>query len=106
MTALALTTAQRSVLAPGIQTLAEAGIAGVDVPSGQGLLLPVGTPREIVMRVNSMVNQALNSDEVRKGFIARGFTPAPATPEAFAAFLVAEMQKYSELIKRLNVTLE
>lgn len=80
LTALALTTAQRSVLAPGIQTLAEAGIAGVDVPSGQGLLLPVGTPREIVMRVNSMVNQALNSDEVKKGFIARGFTPAPAKP--------------------------
>ncbi|MSQ53399.1 MAG: tripartite tricarboxylate transporter substrate binding protein [Betaproteobacteria bacterium] len=104
--ALALTTAQRSALAPGIPTMAEAGIKGVDVPSGQGLLTPAGTPREIVMRINAVVNQALNSDEVKKAFMAIGFTPAPATPEAFAAFLASEMQKYSELIKRLNVTIE
>lgn len=106
LSALALTTARRSVLAPGIPTLAETGINGVDVPSGQGLLTPAGTPREVVMRINSVVNQALNTDEVRKAFMARGFTPAPGTPEAFAAFLAAEMQKYSELIKRLNVVIE
>jgi tripartite-type tricarboxylate transporter receptor subunit TctC len=104
--ALALTTAQRSVLAPGIPTLAETGIAGVDVTSGQGLLTPAGTPREVVARINAVVNQALNTDEVKKAFMARGFTAAPATPEAFAAFLASEMQKYSELIKRLNVTIE
>lgn len=104
--ALALTTTQRSMLAPGIPTLAETGISGVDVTSGQGLLTPAGTPREVVARINAVVNQALNTDEVKKAFMARGFTAAPATPEAFAAFLASEMQKYSELIKRLNVTIE
>jgi len=104
--ALALTTTQRSMLAPGIPTLAETGISGVDVTSGQGLLTPAGTPREVVVRINAVVNQALNTDEVKKAFMARGFTAAPATPEAFAAFLASEMQKYSELIKRLNVTIE
>ncbi|MFM9969724.1 MAG: Bug family tripartite tricarboxylate transporter substrate binding protein [Burkholderiales bacterium] len=106
LTALALTTASRSPLAPGIQTLAEAGIAGVDVPSGQGLLAPLGTPREIVFRINGVVNQALATEEVRKNFMARAFMPAPRTPEEFATFLQSEYQKYLELTKRLNVTLE
>lgn len=106
LTALALTTAARSPLAPGIQTLAEAGIAGVDVPSGQGLLAPLGTPREVVVRLNGVVNQALATEEVRKNFMARAFMPAPRTPEEFTAFLQSEYQKYLELTRRLNVTLD
>ena len=106
LTALALTTQARSPLAPGIPTLSETGISGVDVPSGQGLLAAAGTPREIVVRLNSIVNQALNSDEVRKNFMARAFMPAPRTPEEFASFLQSEYQKYAELIKRLNVNIE
>jgi tripartite-type tricarboxylate transporter receptor subunit TctC len=106
LTALGLTTVARSPLAPGIPTLAEAGISGVDVPSGQGLLAPLGTPREIVFRLNGVVNQALATEEVRKNFMARAFMPAPRTPEEFAAFLQSEYQKYLELTKRLNVSVE
>ena len=69
-------------------------------------LAAAGTPREIVVRLNSIVNQALNSDEVRKNFMARAFMPAPRTPEEFASFLQSEYQKYAELIKRLNVNIE
>ena len=106
LSALALTTLTRSPLAPGVPTLVETGINGVDVPSGQGLLAPAGTPREIVGRINAIVNQALSTEEVRKNFMARAFMPAPKSPEEFAAFLQSEYQKYAELIKRLNVTLE
>lgn len=106
LSALALTTSSRSPLAPGVPTLIETGISGVDVPSGQGLLAAAGTPREVVMRINGIVNQALNTEEVRKNFMARAFMPAPKSPEEFAAFLQSEYQKYAELIKRLNVSIE
>jgi tripartite-type tricarboxylate transporter receptor subunit TctC len=104
--ALAVTSATRSPLVPGVATMAETGVANVEVPSGQGLLMPVGVPREIVTRVNAVVNEALATEEVRKAFMARGFTPAPNTPEGFGAFLVAEYQKYADLTKRISITLE
>jgi tripartite-type tricarboxylate transporter receptor subunit TctC len=104
--ALAQTAATRSPLAPAVPTLAETGISGVEVPSGQGLLAPAGTPREVILRINSVINRALATDEVRKSFESRGFMPAPNTPEAFGAFLQSEYQKYLDLTKRINLVLD
>jgi tripartite-type tricarboxylate transporter receptor subunit TctC len=104
--ALAQTAGSRSVLAPGVLTMAEAGVRGVEVPSGQGLLAPAGTPRDVVFAINSVVNRALNTEEVRKSFLSRGFMPAPATPEAFGEFLESEAKKYAQLLKRLDLKLQ
>ena len=80
--------------------------SNVEVPSGQGLLMPAGTPRDIVSRVNAAINQALATEEVKKAFMARGFTPAPNTPEGFGAFLQSEYQKYADLTARIQINLE
>jgi tripartite-type tricarboxylate transporter receptor subunit TctC len=104
--ALAVTTAKRSTLVPEIPTVAEAGVPGFDVPSATGILAPAGTPREIIVKVNTAINQALATEEVRQRLNAQGFEPAPATPEEFGAFLASEVRKYAKLIRDAGVRLD
>ena len=104
--ALAVTTARSSALVPGVPSVAESGVPGFDVPSATGILAPAGTPREIVAKINSAINRALATGEVRQRLNAQGFEPAPATPEEFAAFLASEVRKYARIIQEAGVRID
>ncbi len=97
--ALAVTTAQRSKLAPDLPTMAEAGVPGFDISTWFGLLAPAGTPREVIAKWNADVVRILNSPEVRERLTAQGAEPAPTTPEQFAAFIGQELRKYARIVK-------
>jgi len=97
--ALAVTTAERSKLAPELPTMAEAGLAGFDISTWFGLFAPAGTPQDVIAKWNAEVAKILNSPEMREKLIAQGAEPSPDTPEQFAAFVKSEIAKYAKIIK-------
>jgi tripartite-type tricarboxylate transporter receptor subunit TctC len=97
--ALAVTTAKRSILAPELPTMAEAGVPGFDISTWYGLFAPVGTPAVIVAKWNAEVTRILNTPDVRARFVADGAEPAPDTPEQFSRFIAAELAKYARIVK-------
>jgi tripartite-type tricarboxylate transporter receptor subunit TctC len=97
--ALAVTSAQRSSIAPDIPTLAESGVPGYDVTSWYGLMVPAGTPGEIVARLNAAAATALRHPEVRQRFASTDLDPAASTPEQFGAHVRAEVAKWAKVIK-------
>ncbi len=97
--ALAVTTAQRSKLAPDLPTMAEAGLPGFDISTWFGLFAPAGTPPEVIAKWNAGVTTILNSPEMRERLTAQGAEPAPTTPGEFAAFIRSEIPKYARIVK-------
>jgi tripartite-type tricarboxylate transporter receptor subunit TctC len=98
--ALAVTTAQRSSLAPDLPTMAEAGLPGFDISTWFGLFAPAGTPRDVVAQWNADVVKILESDDMRARLAAQGAEAAPTTPERFGAFVASEAKKYAALVKQ------
>lgn len=97
--AIAVTTAQRSKLAPELPTMAEAGLPGFDISTWFGLLAPAGTPPDVVAKWNADVVKVLNAPDVREKMLAQGAEPAPTTPAEFAAFIAKEREKYARIVK-------
>jgi tripartite-type tricarboxylate transporter receptor subunit TctC len=104
--ALAVTTARASPLVPGVPTLAEAGVAGVEIPSVAGFIAPAGTPREIVVFVNASMGKALASNDLRQRLTGLGFEPFASTPEEFSAFLAAEVRRYAQVIREAGIKVD
>jgi tripartite-type tricarboxylate transporter receptor subunit TctC len=104
--ALAVTTAKPSPLVPGIPTLGEAGVAGVEIPSVTGFIAPAGTPRETVAFINDSMGRALASSELRERLIALGFEPFESSPEEFGAFLAAEVRRYAQVIRDAGIRVD
>jgi len=97
--ALAVTTAERSKLAPELPTMAEAGLPGFDISTWFGLLAPAGTPKEVIAKWHAEVTKILNSPEMRERLTAQGAEPAPITPDQFAAFIQSEIPKYARIVR-------
>ncbi len=98
--ALAITSAKRSALMPGLPTFAEAGIRGYEVTGWYGIVAPAGTPREIIDRLNADITKALTQPDLVQSLNASGLEPAtPNSPEAFTAFLRAEIAKWAKVVK-------
>jgi tripartite-type tricarboxylate transporter receptor subunit TctC len=97
--ALAVTTAERSKLAPELPTMAEAGLPGFDIATWFGLLAPAGTPADVIAKWNVDVVKVLDSTEMRERLHAQGAEAAPTTPARFAAFIQGELVKYARIVK-------
>jgi tripartite-type tricarboxylate transporter receptor subunit TctC len=104
--ALAVTDTTRSPLLPDVPTLQEAGVKDFQFTQWLALLAPAATPRDVVMRLNAALKDALNSKEVRDKFAAQGFDAFITTPEEAAKFIAAEVQRFSKLIKTRKITAE
>jgi len=97
--ALGITSAQRLAIAPDVPTLAEAGVPGYEATSWQGVVVPAGTPRGIVNRLQTEIARALQSPEVMERLAAEGSTAGGITPEAFAAYIKSETAKWAKVVK-------
>ena len=104
--ALAVTSAHRSSMAPDIPTLAESGVPGYNVTSWYGLVVPAGTPKEIIARLHEAAVSALKNPEVKKRFGQTDLEPVGSTPEKFGAFIRSEVAKWSKVIKESGMQLE
>jgi tripartite-type tricarboxylate transporter receptor subunit TctC len=96
---LAVTSAQRSPIAPDVATMAEAGLPGYEATPWYGLAVPAATPRDIVSRLHGESMQALKRPEVKERFAATDIVPLGTTPEEFGAYIRAEIAKWGKLIK-------
>jgi tripartite-type tricarboxylate transporter receptor subunit TctC len=101
---LALTTAERSPLAPDIPTLAEAGVPGIDVTSWYGLLAPRATPKPVIDAIFAVTSDILASREVQQKLEAQGLSVSIEPPEVFADRIRRETTTWRELIRQRNIT--
>jgi tripartite-type tricarboxylate transporter receptor subunit TctC len=96
--ALAVSTPQRNANFPNVPTAVEAGVPGYDFASWGGIFAPAGTPRDIVMRLNSEIGKALGSPDLRKRFDDMGLVAKASSPEEFGTFLFAEMNRWKAVL--------
>jgi tripartite-type tricarboxylate transporter receptor subunit TctC len=101
--ALGVSSLQRLSSAPDIPTIAEQGVPGFDATQWYGLVAPAGTPRPIVDRINAESTRILRGEKLRARLEAEGADPAPGTPEQFRELIIAERQRWGDLIRRTNV---
>jgi len=95
--ALAVTGAKRSVSAPEIPTIAEAGVPGYEVTGWYGLAATAGTPRAVIERLNAVVNRAL--PELQERYANLGTEIAGGTAAEFGAYLRNEREKWARVVK-------
>ena len=103
---IAVTTAQRSKLAPDLPTMAEAGMPGFDISTWFGLLAPAGTPPEIVNRIAQESAKALNAPALKERLLAQGAIPSGMPPAEFSAFIAAETRKWAVVVKVSGATVD
>ena len=103
--AIGMATAKRSVYASDIPTLAEQGV-NIESNSWNGLLAPANTPDALVERMNAEVNKALQAPAVLDAFQKGGIASLSGTPNKFAQFLKSEIEKYAQVVRKANITLE
>ena len=97
--ALAVTTARRSVFAPDLPTVAEAGLPGFEANNWYGLVAPAKTPPEIISRLNREAVAVLKLPDVKDSLFKQGIEAAPGTPEEFGAYMKSEIAKWSKVVK-------
>jgi len=97
--ALAVSTAQRSPLAPELPTVAEAGVPGYEFSGWFGIFAPAATPTEIVNKLAAASVKAVQSPDLRERLSQQGFIPVASGPEQFAAFFRREVAKWARVIK-------
>ena len=101
--ALAVTTAQRLAVAPDIPTMAEAGVAGVEVSSWGGFLAPAKTPPEIVRKIHNDTVAVLAQPAVRSKLEQNGAVIVGSTPQELLSFMSAESEKWGQVIAAANI---
>jgi tripartite-type tricarboxylate transporter receptor subunit TctC len=104
--ALAITGATRSDLLPDVPTMKEAGVNDFVFVQWLALVAPANTPKDIVTKLNTALNTALGSQQVRHKFEEQGFEPFPTSPEETRTFLAGEVKRYSALIKSKGIKAE
>ncbi len=96
---LAITSPQRSALAPTLATFREQGYPELDIYIWSSIVAPAGTPDATISRLNTEFVKALRSTEIRDKWFPVGFEPMPSTPEECARFAQAESRRWAEAVK-------
>ena len=101
--ALAVSSAKRADVAPELPTISESGLPGFDVVSGYTIYAPAGTPRSIISRINSGINNALRQPDMKERFLMLGVTPIISSPESLTVYLKSEISRWGKIIKEMNI---
>jgi tripartite-type tricarboxylate transporter receptor subunit TctC len=98
--ALATTGAKRDPALPDLPTIAESGVAGYESGVWFGLMVPAGTPRDVVMKLNAAAVQATKSPEFIKRMTDLGYNIIPGSPEDMGKALQAEVSRWTPIVKK------
>jgi tripartite-type tricarboxylate transporter receptor subunit TctC len=104
--ALAVTTAKRIPQLPDVPTMEEAGVPGYEASVWLALLAPAGTPREVVMKLNTEISKVMNAPETRKALYDAGVEVSPSSPEAMSEYMVQELARWGKVVKESGIKLE
>ena len=104
--ALAVTSARRNAGFPELPTFDEAGLKGFQATGWQGILLPAGAPKEVIGKIADAIQKTMADAGVREKFQAVGSEATPTGPEAFGAFIDAEISKWARIGKAANIKID
>ncbi len=103
---LAVTAAKRSAALADVPTMAEAGVPDQEAETINGLLVPAGTPGDIIARINRDTVAALSLPDVKERLSALGFDPAVTTSTEFGARIKSEIAKWDKVVRAANIRIE
>lgn len=104
--ALAVSTTQRSPVAPEVPTMIEAGVPGYDADAWFGLFAPAATPKDIIARLHAEVSKSLQATETRERLRSIGATPGTGSSEQFNTLFRNELVKWARVVKSANVRVD
>jgi tripartite-type tricarboxylate transporter receptor subunit TctC len=102
-TGLAVSTAKRSVLAPDLPTMAEAGVAGYDLAAWFGAFTPAKTPAPVVAKLRDALVAAVTDKAVQEKLLAAGIEPEASSSEELKAFVVTELKKWADIVRAAGI---
>ncbi|HTO50718.1 MAG TPA: tripartite tricarboxylate transporter substrate binding protein [Burkholderiales bacterium] len=103
---LGITSKERSPLSPEIPTMAEQGFPELVAVNWWGVLVPAGTPRPIIEKLNADLAKVLANADLKEKYAQLGVEPVSSTPEFFGEFIRIEAARYARLIKDANIKVE
>jgi tripartite-type tricarboxylate transporter receptor subunit TctC len=103
---LAVAARERLAILPDVPTTAEAGFPGVEASGWNGIFVPAGTPPAIISKLQQEIARVLLTKEVQDDAATLGTQAGGEKPEEFAAYVRAEIQKWSKVIKDAGIKVE
>ena len=100
---LAVSSARRLTALPNVPTMAEAGFPGLEMETWFGLLAPAGTPAPIVAKLHDAFARAVQDREVAKQMEDQGAEAVTNSPQAYAAYIASETERFGKIVKVLGV---
>jgi tripartite-type tricarboxylate transporter receptor subunit TctC len=104
--ALGVTSLRRSPAAPEIPTFAEQGLTGFEAISWFALMAPANLPPSLQKKLNDLVRQTLEGEEVKNRLLASGLDPAPSSPQALSELIQLESKKWGSVISHSDIQRE
>lgn len=103
---VAVSTRERVSLFPDVPTFIESGVPGYVMEYWYGLMAPAGTPPELLRRLHTAVADVMRQPEVVEALAKQGLQPTYRTPEEFAAFIKADMERWAIVVKSADIKAE
>jgi len=103
---LAIASAKRSPAIPDLPTMSEAGVPGFEASTWAGILAQGATPPAVVAKLHSDIMKVFAMPDTRERLIAAGSDPIGNTPKEFAAFIDAEIARWSKVVKAAGIRAE
>ena len=103
---LAVSTATRSPFLPDLPTVAQAGVPGYQTSAWYGMVVPTGTPADMIARLNAEAAKAMTFPDVKSRLDATGMVPGTSTPEELGKHIQAEVAKWAKVVKALNLRVD
>jgi len=104
--ALAVTSKARSRLLPELPTMAEAGYPDIEGDGWVGVLVPAGTPKEIITLLHREIVRIIALPDMKERLPTLGFEPVASTPEEFAERIKVELETWRKVIRAANIKAE
>ena len=104
--ALAIGSAKRFESLPDVPTISESGVPGYEIAGLMGFVVPAGTPREAIDKLNAAANAALETPEVRKRLTGLALIPLGGPPEKLDARLRGDVEKYGRVVRAAKMKVE
>ena len=101
--ALAVASASRASVLPGVPTLDESGLRGYEASTFIGVLAPANTPKPVVARLNAAMRKVMDTAAVREKFLGLGAEPGSSSPEEFRKLIADELAKWRDVAKKAGL---
>jgi tripartite-type tricarboxylate transporter receptor subunit TctC len=104
--AIAVTTAKRFPLLPDLPAIAESGYAGFEALAWNGIMVPAGTPKPVIAKLNAEINAILKQPDVVAKMNAAGFDLIGGTPEDLGKLIRVETDTWAPVIKKVGLRID